>query len=312
MRKTIDLTGKKFGRLTVIKRAEDTISDKGVRTKRWECICDCGNKTIVRQAGLQRGTTKSCGCLHREIIGNMSRKHGLSNNCGRLYPLWKSIKYRCYCKTCKSYKNYGGRGIVMCDEWKNNFTLFYKWAIENGYKEEKTSNGINILTIDRIDVNGNYEPDNCRFITNAEQAQNKRNSIPKENKYLICPVCGKQFELKQRKGQKTCSPRCGKILYYKDHPTIKDYTKICPICNKPFNAKRGGHFNDAVYCSKRCKNLSESAIWEYNGEKHRVLEWAEIIGINAHCLYHRKELGWSIEEILTTPLRGRRNAKSKL
>lgn len=137
MRKTIDLTGKKFGRLTVIKRAEDTISDKGVRTKRWECICDCGNKTIVRQAGLQRGTTKSCGCLHREIIGNMSRKHGLSNNCGRLYPLWKSIKYRCYCKTCKSYKNYGGRGIVMCDEWKNNFTLFYKWAIENGYKEEK-------------------------------------------------------------------------------------------------------------------------------------------------------------------------------
>lgn len=87
MRKTIDLTGEKFGRLTVIKRAEDAISDKGIRTKCWECICDCGNKTIVRQAGLQGGTTKSCGCLHREIIGNMSRKHGLSNNCGRLYPL---------------------------------------------------------------------------------------------------------------------------------------------------------------------------------------------------------------------------------
>lgn len=200
----------------------------------------------------------------------------------------------------------------MCDEWKNNFKSFYDWAISNGYKEEKTDKGLNILTIDRIDVNGNYEPSNCRFITNAEQAKNKRNSIPDEERYLKCPNCGKQFAINKRNGPKTCSVHCARIYYHKIHPNTKDYTKICPICDKPFNAKRGGHFNDAVYCSKRCKNLSESAIWEYNGEKHRVLEWAEIIGINAHCLYHRKELGWSIEEILTTPLRGRRNAKSKL
>lgn len=312
MRKTIDLTGEKFGRLTVIKRAEDVISDKGVRTKCWECICDCGNKVIVRQAGLRRGTTKSCGCLHREITGNMSRKHGLSNNCGRLYPLWKSIKYRCYCKTSKDYKNYGARGIVMCDEWKNDFKSFYDWAISNGYNEEKTDKGLNILTIDRIDVNGNYEPSNCRFITNAEQAKNKRNSIPDEKRYLKCPNCGKQFAIKQRNGSKTCSVHCARIYYHKEHPNTKDYTKICPVCHRPFNAKRGGHFNDAVYCGKRCKNLSDSPIWEYDGEAHRVIEWAEIIGINAHCLNHRKELGWTIEEILTTPLRGRRNAKSKL
>lgn len=312
MSKSVDLVGKRFGRLVVLKRADDYFTKSGKKIKYWECVCDCGNKKNVRHANLQSGQTSSCGCLHKEIVGSLNRTHGLSSKCGRLYPLWKSIKYRCYCKTCKSYKNYGGRGITMCDEWKDDFTSFCKWAIENGYKEEKTDKGINVLTIDRIDVNGNYEPDNCRFITNAEQAQNKRNSIPKESKYLSCPVCGKQFELKRRKGQKTCSPRCGKILYHKEHPNTKDYTKICPVCHKPFNAKRDGHFNNAVYCSEKCKHLSDSPIWEYGGETHRVVEWSRIIGINAHCLINRKNLGWTIEEILTTPLGGKRNKKNKL
>lgn len=90
----------------------------------------------------------------------------------------------------------------MCDEWKNDFLSFHDWAIANGYKEEKTDKGLNILTIDRIDVNGNYEPSNCRFVTNAEQAKNKRNNIPIDEKFLKCPVCGKQFVKKQRNGQK--------------------------------------------------------------------------------------------------------------
>ena len=85
----------------------------------------------------------------------------------------------------------------MCDEWKNDFLSFHDWAIANGYKEEKTDKGLNILTIDRIDVNGNYEPSNCRFVTNAEQAKNKRNSIPIDEKFLKCPVCGKQFVKKK-------------------------------------------------------------------------------------------------------------------
>lgn len=310
MSKSVDLTGKRFGRLVVLKRADDYFTKSGRKIKRWECICDCGNKKVVRHGELQSGQTTSCGCLHKEIVGNLNRTHGLSDKCGRLYPLWKSIKYRCYCKTCKSYKNYGGRGISMCDEWKNDFVPFYKWAIEHGYKEEKTDKGINILTIDRIDNDGNYEPDNCRFVTNAEQAKNKRKSIPKEKQCLVCPTCGNKFAIKRR-GQKTCSNRCGRILYYREHPNTKDYTKICPVCNKPFDAKRGGHFNDAVYCSERCKHLSNSPMWEYNGETHRVVEWAEIVGINAHCLINRKKLGWSIKEILETPLGGRRNGKNK-
>lgn len=263
--------GQKIGKLYIIDRADDIVYPSGQRAIAYNCLCDCGNKAIVRKSQIVNGNTKSCGCIQKEIIDSLNRTHGLSNKCGRLYPLWKSIKYRCYCKTSRDYKNYGGRGIVMCDEWKDDFQSFYEWAIGNGYKEDKTDKGINILTIDRIDVNGNYCPENCRFVPNEVQAKNKRNSILEKDRYRICPVCGKRF-----------------------------------------NAKRGGHFKNAVYCSRKCKDLSCSPIWEYNGESHRAIEWAEIVGINTHCLLHRKDLGWTIEEILTTPLGGKRNAKCKL
>ena len=304
--------GQKIGRLYIVGRADDIVYPSGQRAIVYNCLCDCGNKAMVRKSQIINGNTKSCGCIQKEIIGSLNRTHGLSNKCGRLYPLWKSIKYRCYCKTSRDYKNYGGRGIVMCDEWKDDFQSFYEWAIDNGYKEDKTDKGINILTIDRIDVNGNYCPENCRFVPNEVQAKNKRNSILEEDRYRICPVCGKKYRVSKRKGAKTCSYECGFKLRSKTHPNTKDYTKICPICGKRFNAKRGGHFKNAVYCSRKCKDLSCSPIWEYNGESHRAIEWAEIVGINTHCLLHRKDLGWTIEEILTTPLGGKRNAKCKL
>lgn len=238
----------------------------------------------------------------------MRRTHGLSGNKdGRLYPLWKSIKYRCYSPTCKSYANYGGRGIKMCDEWKNDYLAFRKWALSNGYTNEVTNKGIHVMTIDRIDVNGDYEPSNCRFITNAEQAKNKRNTMSDEERYTICPVCGKTYAKTQRDGEKTCSHTCARKLYFIQHPNTKDYTKKCPVCGKSFDAKRGGHFKDAICCSQKCANLKKSPVWEYQGEEHRVVEWAEIVGINAHCLLHRKEMGWSIDRILTTPMRGRVN-----
>ena len=307
---SIDLTGEKFGRLTVLKKAEPIIDKRGTRNSAWECLCDCGNIKIVRQSQLVQGKTKSCGCLQKEAASSAKRTHGLSRKCGRIYPLWKSIKYRCYSKTSKDYERYGGRGIVMCDEWRDDFKSFYDWAINNGYKEEKTDKGLNVLTIDRIDVNGNYEPGNCRFVTNEVQARNKRDSIRDNERFKICPICGKRFEISQRNGSKTCSRKCGAELKKINHPNTKDYTKICPVCGKKFNAKRGGHYNQAVYCSRECKNLSESPIWELNGESHRVVEWAEITGINAHCLLHRKDLGWDIERILTTPIRAKRGEKN--
>ena len=194
--------GQKIGRLYIVGRADDIVYPSGQRAIVYNCLCDCGNKAMVRKSQIINGNTKSCGCIQKEIIGSLNRTHGLSNKCGRLYPLWKSIKYRCYCKTSRDYKNYGGRGIVMSDEWKDDFHSFYKWAIDNGYKEDKTDKGINILTIDRIDVNGNYCPENCRFVTNEVQAKNKRNSILEEDRYRICPVCGKSIEFQKGTEQK--------------------------------------------------------------------------------------------------------------
>lgn len=241
------------------------------------------------------------------------RTHGLSGNKdGRLYNLWKSIRYRCYSPTCKSYANYGGRGIVMCDEWRNDYLAFREWALSNGYNDELTDKGVHVMTIDRINVNGNYEPSNCRFITNAEQAKNKRNTMSDEERYATCPVCGKTYTKSQRNGEKTCSYSCARKLYFINHPNTKDYTKVCPVCGKSFDAKRGGHFKDAVCCSRECANLLRSPIWVFQGEEHRVMEWAEIVGINAHCLLHRKEMGWDIEKILTTPMRKKNYGKSKL
>lgn len=155
-----DLTGLKFGRLTVLRRYG---TDK-YRKIYWECKCKCGNTVIVRGNALKSGNTKSCGCL---IYESKNIKHGMRHK--RLYRIWSGMKSRCYTKTNPAYDRYGGRGISMCEEWMRNFMAFYNWAMDNGYTEG--------LSIDRIDVNGNYEPYNCRWATAKEQSDNKRCNI---------------------------------------------------------------------------------------------------------------------------------------
>jgi len=163
MSKRLDLVNQRFGRLTVI---SFTGIDNNCNSL-WECKCDCGNITTVRGNFLKDGHTKSCGCDRKS--SHFTHKKSKT----RLYVIWKNMKSRCYYKNNNSFKNYGERGIVVCDEWKNNYESFEKWAINNGYVE---SSGYK-CTIDRIDPNGNYCPENCRWVSPKEQSRNKRNTI---------------------------------------------------------------------------------------------------------------------------------------
>ena len=157
----LDLTGKRFGRLTVVSRAENSKSGK----TRWHCKCDCGNECVVHGDSLKSGNTKSCGCVRREYNHNKATTHGMSGT--PLFAVWWAMISRCKNPNNKSYKNYGGRGIRVCDEWTHS-SKFFEWAIKNGYAEG--------LTIERIDVNRGYEPNNCKWIPKEEQARNKTNN----------------------------------------------------------------------------------------------------------------------------------------
>lgn len=205
------LVGQKIGRLTVVERADDSISPKGKKLIMYRCICDCGNIKIVRKCHLANGKILSCGCLHRELLGNAKRKHGYSHK-ERLYEVWLDMKDRCFNKNNNHYNSYGMRGITICEEWKNDYLSFRNWCISHGYAEEIRGSGRNNLTLDRIDVNGNYEPDNCRFVTNRENCLNKRNNLSNEERYRICPICGKRFTVSQRNQQQTCSAKCGQKI----------------------------------------------------------------------------------------------------
>lgn len=162
-----DLEGKTFGRLAVLWRHLDIIREDGHKVWRWLAQCTCGKLCLVKGCELIAGRVSSCGCARREatILCNKRRSiHGEARS--RLYTIWHCMKSRCYYKLDINYKNYGGRGISVCEEWKNSYTNFRAWALSNGYDDT--------LTIDRIDNDGNYQPNNCKWSTLKEQASNKR------------------------------------------------------------------------------------------------------------------------------------------
>lgn len=217
-KKPLDLTGKRFGRLTALE-----ISGKKNGKYYWKCKCDCGNEKNVSTMSLRSGHTISCGCYRSETFGNITRKHGFSKT--RLETCYRNMMRRCYDPKAPEYMNYGGRGIQVCKEW-HELKVFAEWAIENGWDENKNKFE---QSIDRIDVNGDYCPENCRFADVLTQANNKINS-----------------------------------------------TKL-----------------------------------EYNGEIHTYPEWERITGVKARTISYRVSRGWPAEKVLEVDKNNEENKDQK-
>ena len=171
MGKFIDLLGKKFERLTVIERMPNNKRKQAV----WKCRCDCGNEIIVEAGHLRSGHSKSCGCYGREKVSEHNTIHGMGGT--KLSRVYNTMKGRCYNPSDAKYNRYGARGIIVCDEWLNNPKTFFDWAMSNGYKEG--------LSIDRINNDGNYCPENCRWADNFIQANNKSNNVRIEHNGVL-------------------------------------------------------------------------------------------------------------------------------
>lgn len=251
MGKFIDLTGQKFGKLTVIKRVENNKLNRVC----WLCLCECGNERIVQSISLTKGKCKSCGCDK----GQHNRKYPKGSN--KLYKKWLGIKARCYYKNSPRYKDYAGRGIQVCDKWKNDFMSFYNWAINNGYKEN--------LTIDRIDVNGNYEPDNCRWADTKIQANNKRNN------HLI--------------------------TYNNETHTLKQWAEIFNIDYKLLHARivKLKWDTERAFSTPKKTNF---LFLTYNNKTQTIQEWSKELNIKENTIFYRLKSGWTDEKILTTPV----------
>lgn len=176
-----DRIGQRNGKLTVIefyKKENNNIF--------WKCKCDCGKEIIVKSKLLKERGVKSCGCLYKETRYTNNLKHGMYKT--RIYKTWLNMKSRCNTPSASKYYLYGGKGIKVCEEWKNDFISFYNWAIDNGYRDD--------LTIDRINPDGNYEPNNCRWATYKEQNSHLSGDTPKQFAPVFIEYKGQKLNLK--------------------------------------------------------------------------------------------------------------------
>lgn len=255
--KRIDIKGKKFGRLELVEYLPD---GKGL------FACDCGKLTVKTVRSVRVGLTKSCGCYNRELTIIRNKTNSIAEN-KSILKCYHHMKDRCYNPNDKSYKNYGGRGIKLCDEWLNNYKEFEEWALNNGYNDS--------LTIDRMDVNGNYEPNNCRWVDMKTQANNKRNTY-----YMtLFGVCLPIQQWAELTGTNSATLKHRKDNNWTDDEVINGKDIFIEYNNQNMTltelSKITGVKRDILYKRyKRGTLLSEKHLREYNN-KHSKIKGSE-------------------------------------
>ena len=257
--KPLDLVGHRFGKLTVIEYLGLRKRPDGRNNTWFLCKCDCGNKCEKKGTQLNSGKVNSCGCLYKELAHKKPNYHGKKHL--KLYQVWCSFRHRCNIPTDEAYHNYGGRGIGYAPEW-DNYLTFEKWALENGYQQDVG------LTLERIDVNKGYTPENCCWADRKRQSNNKRNN-----------------------------------LYFAIDGVTHTLAEWCEIYNVPYarvDARintLGWSFEDALFKGRRYSIYTIT----YKGETKTTKEWAKLTGLSTDIIRNRLKNGWTPEEIIETP-----------
>ena len=271
-----DLTGLRFGKLTVIEQAPDHIAASGRRKTMWECRCECGNTITCATYSLTSGHTRSCGCIkddpeYRRALSERNTKHGdaKTQSRERLYRVWSAMKRRCDCESDSRYDSYGGRGIKVCETWENEYEAFRDWALANGYDRDAP---YGVYTLDRIDVDGDYCPENCRWVDLKTQSSNKRSS------HLV-----------------TYNGKTQTASQWADEYGMKRATLL-------FRLNSGkGTIEEAI--TKPANSSNRRKYYTINGITKSQSEWGRDSGIGMKNLWYRINQGWSIEDAITKPLR---------
>lgn len=266
MRITPNLEGHRFGRLTVICKDETRPTDHG---RYWKCICDCGKITYASTHALTSGNNMSCGCLLRDLTIQRNLIHNQSKT--DLYVMFYSMVARCENPNTPNYKRYGGRGIKICKEWREDFMAFHDWAFANGYRKG--------LSIDRIDYNGDYCPENCRWADMITQQNNKSTNriVEYEGKKYTIANLARAFNLEY------------------------DFVYRCIV--------KGESVEDIVHGNVPMRR-SKKALYEIDGRVHTLMEWINISPVRQGTIRSRLSRGWSMERALFyVPNEGKNNAK---
>lgn len=291
--------GKRFWKLTVLSPVH-IVKDNGNKEWHWLMKCDCGTEKVMSPSNVINGISKSCGCEARRIIIERSTKHGeagAGDKKSRLYRIYYGMRARCYNENFPKYKNYGARGITICDEWKNDFVAFATWARNNGYADD--------LTIDRIDVNKGYSPENCRWVTNKVQSLNKTNTVKVEFQgdesplLTVCENTGADIRLVRSRLARGYSLE--DAITPVDHSVQSLRSRAIAAGMNPGTVEnrviRGWNEEEAINTPllKSGKNYKA----QYGKS---IAEMAREANISPEMVYMRvNRYGWSVEDALSTP-----------